>query len=98
MLSQVVINQGNFALQNRAENVVQTVVHCFSIISTNKLKINKITPLSQGPLGSQKRWTEMDGKCTTPTISRYCRSFSLYNVCDLRHEKVTKRHTFVTNS
>ena len=52
MLSQVVINQGNFALQNRAENVVQTVVHCFSIISTNKLKINKITPLSQGPLGS----------------------------------------------
>jgi hypothetical protein len=54
MLSQVVINQGNFALQNRAENVVQTVVHCFSIISTNKLKINKITPLSQGPLGSLK--------------------------------------------
>lgn len=51
MLSQVVINQGNFALQNRAENVVQTVVHCFSIISTNKLKINKITPLSQSPLG-----------------------------------------------
>ena len=54
MLSQVVINQCNFALQNRAENVVQTVVHCFSIISTNKLKINKITPLSQGPLGSPK--------------------------------------------
>ena len=54
MLSQVVINQGNFALQNRAENVVQTVVHCFSITSTNKLKINKITPLSQGPLGSLK--------------------------------------------
>lgn len=52
MLSQVVINQGNFALQNRAENVVQTVVHCFSITSTNKLKINKITPLSQSPLGS----------------------------------------------
>lgn len=48
--------------------------------------------------GSQKRWTEMDSKCTTPTISRYCRSFSLYNVCDLRHEKVTERHTFVTNS
>ena len=24
--------------------------------------------------------------------------FSLYNICDLRHEKVTKRHTFVTNS
>ncbi len=54
MLSQVVINQGNFALQNRAENVVQTVVHCFSITSTNKLKINKITPLSQSPLGSRK--------------------------------------------
>ena len=53
MLSQVVINQGNFALQNRAENVVQTVVHCFSITSTNKLKINKITPLSQSPLGSR---------------------------------------------
>ena len=53
MLSQVVINQGNFALQNRAENVVQTVVHCFSIISSNKLIINKITPLSQSPLGSQ---------------------------------------------
>lgn len=52
MLSQVVINQGNFALQNRAENVVQTVVHCFSITSTNKLIINKITPLSQSPLGS----------------------------------------------
>lgn len=58
MLSQVVINQGNFALQNRAENVVQTVVHCFSIISTNKLKINKITPLSQGPLGSLNRTAE----------------------------------------
>ncbi len=55
MLSQVVINQGNFALQNRAENVVQTVVHCFSITSTNKLKINKITPLSQSPLGSPKK-------------------------------------------
>lgn len=55
MLSQVVINQGNFALQNRAENVVQTVVHCFSITSPNKLKINKITPLSQSPLGSQKK-------------------------------------------
>ena len=52
MLSQVVINQGNFALQNRAENVVQTVVHCFSITSTNKLKINKMTSLSQSPLGS----------------------------------------------
>lgn len=58
MLSQVVINQGNFALQNRAENVVQTVVHCFSIISTNKLKINKITPLSQGPLGSLTKTCE----------------------------------------
>lgn len=98
MLSQVVINQGNFALQNRAENVVQTVVHCFSITSSNKLIINKIIPLSQSPLGSQKRWTEMNSKCTTPTISRYCRSFSLYNVYDLRHEKVTKRHNFVTNS
>lgn len=54
MLSQVVINQGNFDLQNRAENVVQTVVHCFSITSTNKLIINKIIPLSQSPLGSQK--------------------------------------------
>lgn len=54
MLSQVVINQGNFALQNRAENVVQTVVHCFSITSSNKLIINKIIPLSQSPLGSQK--------------------------------------------
>ena len=54
MLSQVVINQGNFALQNRAENVVQTVVHCFSIMSGNKLIINKIIPLSQSPLGSQK--------------------------------------------
>lgn len=55
MLSQVVINQGNFALQNRAENVVQTVVHCFSITSSNKLIINKIIPLSQSPLGSQKQ-------------------------------------------
>lgn len=55
MLSQVVINQGNFALQNRAENVVQTVVHCFSIISTNKLKINKMTPLLQSPLGSLEK-------------------------------------------
>lgn len=54
MLSQVVINQGNFALQNRAENVVQTVVHCFSITSSNKLKINKMTPLLQSPLGSLK--------------------------------------------
>jgi len=53
MLSQVVINQGNFALQNRAENVVQTVVHCFSITSSNKLIVNKITPLSQSPSGSQ---------------------------------------------
>ena len=52
MLSQVVINQGNFALQNRAENVVQTVVHCFLITSINKLIINKIIPLSQSPLGS----------------------------------------------
>lgn len=83
MLSQVVINQGNFALQNRAENVVQTVVHCFSITSPNKLKINKITPLSQSPLGSQKRWTEMDSKCTTtPTIFDIVGVFS-YNVCDL---------------
>jgi len=55
MLSQVVINQGNFDLQNRAENVVQTVVHCFSITSTNKLIINKIIPLSQSPLGSQNK-------------------------------------------
>lgn len=54
MLSQVVINQGNFDLQNRAENVVQTVVHCFSITSTNKLIINKIIPLSQSPLGSRE--------------------------------------------
>ncbi len=54
MLSQVVINQGNFALQNRAEYVVQTVVHCFSITPINKLKINKITPLSQSPLGSPR--------------------------------------------
>ena len=55
MLSQVVINQGNFALQNRAENVVQTVVHCFSITSSNKLIINKIIPLSQSPLGSRNK-------------------------------------------
>ena len=54
MLSQVVINQGNFALQNRAENVVQTVVHCFSIMLSNKLIINRIIPLSQSPLGSRK--------------------------------------------
>lgn len=68
MLSQVVINQGNFALQNRAENVVQTVVHCFSITSTNKLKINKITPLSQSPLGSPK-------EKASPTKYRFCRTF-----------------------
>ena len=55
MLSQVVINQGNLALQNRAENVVQTVVHCFSITSSNKLIINKIIPLSQSPLGSPRK-------------------------------------------
>lgn len=54
MLSQVVINQGNFALQNRAENVVQTVVHCFSIMLSNKLIINRIIPLSQSPLGSPR--------------------------------------------
>lgn len=58
MLSQVVINQGNFALQNRAENVVQTVVHCFLITSSNKLIINKITSLSQSPLGSQESLTD----------------------------------------
>lgn len=58
MLSQVVINQGNFALQNRAENVVQTVVHCFSITSSNKLIINKIIPLSQSPLGSLIKTTK----------------------------------------
>ena len=58
MLSQVVINQGNFALQNRAENVVQTVVHCFSITSSNKLIINKIIPLSQSPLGSLNKSAE----------------------------------------
>lgn len=52
----------------------------------------------QNPGGSPRSWTKPDNKKTTPTISRYCRSFSLYNVCDLRHEKVTKRHTFVTNS
>lgn len=75
MLSQVVINQGNFALQNRAENVVQTVVHCFLITSTNKLIINKIVPLSQSPLGSPRSWTKPDKEKTTPTISRYCRSF-----------------------
>ena len=69
-----------------------------SEISLNKLIIKLIKRNIRIPSGSQKRWTEMDSKCTTPTISRYCRSFSLYNVCDLRHEKVTKRHTFVTNS
>ena len=53
MLSQVVINQGNFALQNRAENVVQTVVHCFSIMLSNKLIINRIIPLSQSPLETE---------------------------------------------
>lgn len=75
MLSQVVINQGNFALQNRAEYVVQTVVHCFSITPINKLKINKITPLSQSPLGSLKSWTKPDNEKKTPTIPIYCRSF-----------------------
>ena len=98
MLSQVVINQGNFDLQNRAENVVQTVVHCFSIISTNKLKTNKITPLSQSPLGSLKDKSKQDFKKTTPTISRYCRSFFFVYVRDQRHQKVTKRHTSMTNS
>lgn len=63
MLSQVVINQGNFALQNRAENVVQTVVHCFSIMSGNKLIINKIIPLSQSPLGSHKNKAKRDKSC-----------------------------------
>lgn len=62
MLSQVVINQGNFALQNRAENVVQTVVHCFSITSSNKLIINKIIPLSQSPLGSPVKAQTIDYK------------------------------------
>jgi len=65
-----------------------------------KIIIYKFTPqvFTLTRFGSQKRWTEMDSKCTTPTISKYCRSFSLYNACDLRYEKVTKRHTFVTNS
>ena len=67
MLAQVVINQGNFALQNRAENVVQTVVHCFSITPINKLKINKMTPLSQSPLGSLKEKPKGDKKKTSPT-------------------------------
>lgn len=71
MLSQVVINQGNFALQNRAEYVVQTVVHCFSITPINKLKINKITPLSQSPLGSQKT----KGKSSKSLIIRHYQGF-----------------------
>lgn len=75
MLSQVVINQGNFALQNRAENVVQTVVHCFSIISTNKLKINKITPLSQGPLGSPRN----KRKSSKSLIIRYYQGFLFFS-------------------
>ena len=37
----------------------------------------------QDPGGSQKRWTEMDSKCTTtPTIFDIVGVFS-YNVCDL---------------
>ncbi|GFI35617.1 hypothetical protein IMSAGC014_02138 [Bacteroidaceae bacterium] len=75
ILSQVVINQGNFALQNRAENVVQTVVHCFSITSTNKLIINKIMPLSQSPLGSLKEKPKGDKKKTSPTKSIFCGTF-----------------------
>lgn len=71
MLSQVVINQGNFALQNRAENVVQTVVHCFSITSSNKLIINKIIPLSQSPLGSLKTKEES----SKSLIIRYYQGF-----------------------
>lgn len=71
MLSQVVINQGNFALQNRAENVVQTVVHCFSIMSGNKLIINKIIPLSQSPLGSLKT----KEKSSKSLIIKYYRGF-----------------------
>lgn len=66
MLSQVVINQGNFALQNRAENVVQTVVHCFSITSSNKLKINKMTPLLQSPLGSPVKAHTIDYQSYEP--------------------------------
>lgn len=72
MLSQVVINQGNFALQNRAENVVQTVVHCFSIISTNKLKTNKITPLSQSPLGSQEDLSNHRKPLKINDFRRFC--------------------------
>ena len=72
MLSQVVINQGNFALQNRAENVVQTVVHCFSITSTNKLIINKIIPLSQSPLGSQKGLSIRRKPLKITDFQRFC--------------------------
>lgn len=74
MLSQVVINQGNFALQNRAENVVQTVVHCFSITSSNKLIINKIIPLSQSPLGSLNQMA----KQRKPLIINHYQRFLFY--------------------
>lgn len=64
-------NQGNFALQNRAENVVQTVVHCFSITSSNKLIINKIMPLSQSPLGSLKHRTEKDNSYNIKVLQEF---------------------------
>lgn len=52
----------------------------------------------QNPGGSPRSWTKPDKEKTTPTISRYCRSFFFVYVRDQRHQKVTKRHTSMTNS
>lgn len=89
MLSQVVINQGNFALQNRAENVVQTVVHCFSIMSGNKLIINKIIPLSQSPLGSLKHQVKNLGRILHLMFFRHschCKFLCLQHFLILFHD------------
>ena len=67
-------------------------------ILQNIINIENITEYAKLENMRKEFVANVSHELKTPITSRYCRSFSLYNVCDLRHEKVTKRHTFVTNS
>lgn len=52
----------------------------------------------QNPSGSPRSWTNQTKKRQLLQYQGIAGVFSLYKVRDLRHEMVTKRHTFVTNS
>lgn len=52
----------------------------------------------QNPGGSPRSWTNQTKKRQLLQYQGIAGVFSLYKVRDLRHEMVTKRHTFVTNS